>query len=455
MKGKRILIAIVLASGLLLANAASVLACDISIAGGEDPAVAGETRTLVVRVALTHRNCITPIDETQITATGMQIVSATPWVATSSSSYQRQLTVTIGSEQEASLTVVRECEKGGDTETVTIPVTAEGAAAPPAQSTMSGSVSVASPDGSAATAPSAGTTAGSIGTGTTTLGSANSGSGGGWTDVLHDAKVQGLLVLTASALFGFILNSRHLRAASLVASTAYLGFYLGGCVCSLGAVQRLVLGDLKPAFVVLILIPLVTALLFGRLFCGWVCPMGGVQELVYRKQLGVRVPAKLDRLLRNVKYLGLGALIGATIVVGKTAFGDYDPFKAIFNLSPAMPAFGLALALLAFSIVIERPWCRHLCPLGAMLGIVTSLGQSRMRATPACTGCRACTRVCPTQALATSSPARVTDSECLRCGECSAICPRKGIEHTHLRLPAAMLQTEARRVRSAVYRFRG
>ena len=82
-----------------------------------------------------------------------------------------------------------------------------------------------------------------------------------------------------------------------------------------------------------------------------------------------------------------------------------------------MPAFGLALALLAFSIVIERPWCRYLCPLGAMLGIVTSLGQSRMRATPACTGCRACTRVCPTRALATSSPARVTDSECLRCGE--------------------------------------
>ena len=185
----------------------------------------------------------------------------------------------------------------------------------------------------------------------------------------------------------------------------------------------------------LMVIGFVLALLFGPVFCGWVCPLGSVQEFfssigrkLFKRRFNRVVPAKLDRVLRYTRYLVLAWVIYMTAASGTLIFSDYDPYFALFNLWSSELAIGGVIVLgvtLALSLVMERPWCKYACPYGAVLGISNLFRVFKIkRQESTCIACGACSKRCPMN-IPVDSQNVVRDHQCISCLECTseAVCP--------------------------------
>ena len=199
-------------------------------------------------------------------------------------------------------------------------------------------------------------------------------------------------------------RSRNGLVALSVFSLLYFGFYRKGCVCAIGSVQNisLALGDPSYAVPLAVLaffvLPLAMALFAGRAFCAGVCPHGALQDLVLLKP--IKLPIWLEQGLSILPYIYLGA--GVLFAATGSAFiiCEYDPFVPLFRMSgrTLMVLSGVGLVLL--SLFVGRPYCRFLCPYGAILKVAATVAKWRIRVTPdVCTQCRLCESSCPFGAM--------------------------------------------------------
>jgi polyferredoxin len=185
----------------------------------------------------------------------------------------------------------------------------------------------------------------------------------------------------------------------------------------------------------LMVIGFVLAILFGPVFCGWVCPLGTVQEWVsglgkkfFKRRFNHFVPAKLDSLLRYTRYLVLAWVLYMTATTGTLIFISFDPYNALFNLWSSEVAVGGVIVLavtLGLSLFVERPWCKYACPYGAVLGISNLFRVfSIRRSETTCKADGACSIMCPMN-IAVDTKTTVRDHQCISCLECTseAICP--------------------------------
>ena len=261
----------------------------------------------------------------------------------------------------------------------------------------------------------------------------------GWAVVDVVVLIVALLIGTGLVLW---YRRRWAIATLMIFSLLYFGFFRVGCVCSIGAVQNvsegLSLGSAVPWTVVaFFLLPLIFALFFGRIFCAAVCPLGAVQDVVAVKP--VRVPRWLEAGLGMFAWVYLAAAVLLAITGSAYLICRYDPFIALFRMAPIgwwihMAGEGsdvsgqigytgrldtLVLVLLGcvvlVGIFIARPYCRYLCPLGALLRVTSRLSWRHARITPAeCIQCRLCEDSCPYNAINEPSrprPAEGTDAE--------------------------------------------
>ena len=236
--------------------------------------------------------------------------------------------------------------------------------------------------------------------------------------------------LLATALFLMSRGKvrRWARWGMLLSSLAVLGFYFGGCPCPVGSATKLGQIFTNPvAYLVpfiLFLIPTLVALFVGRIFCGWVCPLGAVQEVLgFWSRKKSLVPEVIDRRLRYLKYLLLMGLVALAILGVRFHWVIYDPFKVMFTGTGTWIAIGLAAFFGVLSLVIYRPWCRYVCPLGAVLALASVVGMAPKKADPKkCVGCALCARACPLDAIRIRNGEAYFTSECIRCGDCSAVC---------------------------------
>ena len=207
--------------------------------------------------------------------------------------------------------------------------------------------------------------------------------------------------------------------------------------------------------VVILVAVLVTALLTRSAFCGWICPLGFIQDVVskFSAFLRKRFPrlrrgmiklkarsarlAFLDRYLRLLKYGVLAwAVIGAA-VYGVMVFRDYDPWSALINIAEFSFTPGLVILgiILVTSFFIERPWCRYLCPLGAASGLLGKLSPTYLkRESGACKVCKVCTTACP-MGLPVHTADTIKSVDCVACLECVGACPREGALEVKIGLP--------------------
>ena len=186
---------------------------------------------------------------------------------------------------------------------------------------------------------------------------------------------------------------------------------------------------------VLMVIGFVLAILFGPVFCGWVCPLGTVQEWVskwgrklFRRRFNHFVPPRIDNILRYARYIVLVWVLYVTAVSGKLIFSDYDPYFALFNFwsgEVAWQAFVILGLTLSLSLFVERPWCKYACPYGAVLGLSNLFRAFKIhRAESTCKADGACSILCPMN-ISVDSVTAVGDHQCISCLECTseAVCP--------------------------------
>ncbi len=176
-------------------------------------------------------------------------------------------------------------------------------------------------------------------------------------------------------------------------------------------------------------------ILFGALFCGWLCPLGSVQDWIGRfgkKVLGKkynRVPVKLDKLLGYLRYPVLGMIVVQTTKLVSLAFTKFDPYYALFHFwtGEALPsAIVVLLIVIAASFFVERPWCRWLCPFGAVQGLIQLISPWKIRRDKTiCIDCGKCTKACPMK-IDVAVKSAVFDTRCNKCGECLSSCPVDG-----------------------------
>jgi polyferredoxin len=294
-----------------------------------------------------------------------------------------------------------------------------------------------------------------------------------------------MIVLLTLGTIGLRLlrNRQRLRRGVQIASTLGFVFGLHPCACMVrDAVRGLLLinYDNLTAFAFMMLIVPVVAftLMWGRVFCGWVCPIGFVQEMSAKLTDGMRRATNQNRMrwirfglaaalllgtvflyafLRPASFpvlqgLGAGYLIVLSIlimfsvadarwearlrvvryvalsffVVG-TLLGLYFHaafcvlFVNILDTATVMLFIGVVLA----SLVLSSAWCRFLCPEGALLGLLAPLSGWGIRLDrSACSHCNTCHSVCPVEAI---EDGQVEERSCLYCCKCVDSCPTSAL----------------------------
>ncbi len=231
-------------------------------------------------------------------------------------------------------------------------------------------------------------------------------------------------------------------------------------------------GRVLQAGLALAAIVVVLTLLFGRVWCGWICPLGTVLEWLSPRRSRRKAPATKLRLL---KYLLLFAILTAAVLGNQTLiFLDpitilnrtlasavwpalrhaamaaeellyglpilWGPLDAIHGavvqpvFQDVQPVFSLGVlsallfaGLVSLNWLARRFWCRYLCPLGGLLGLLAKLSLVRRSVSDGCTHCARCSNQCPTGTIDPADGYRSDPAECIVCYDCMVDCPGEAV----------------------------
>jgi ferredoxin-type protein NapH len=196
---------------------------------------------------------------------------------------------------------------------------------------------------------------------------------------------------------------------------------------------------------------LVVGALFGRFFCGWVCPMGLLQDLLHK------IPSKKFNLPRWTTWIKYAFLVVTVFILG-FVFGkepDVSPFffcnlcptAALQVVLPTMLIYhdfeltfarslrlGILVIVLVLSLGVHRGFCKVMCPIGALIAFANRFSFLSLKLhKPTCVSCSKCDTSCPMDVPVMDSPetgrAISRDTECIECLTCEQVCPTKAISN--------------------------
>ncbi|MBQ3049438.1 MAG: 4Fe-4S binding protein [Oscillospiraceae bacterium] len=220
--------------------------------------------------------------------------------------------------------------------------------------------------------------------------------------------------------------------------------------CPIGALQSVISGNKSGFSFYVAGILIFFGAIFGRFICGFLCPFGLIQELLYKISVPkIKVPKKPDKLLRYLKYVVLVLFVLVLPAVLVNEFGIGSPYFCkwlcpVGTLEGGIPLLllneglramagknfywklSLTFVLLALSTTIYRPFCKYLCPLGAVYAFFNKVSFFRMQVNEEkCIGCGKCEKTCP---MGVEVLKDINSTECIRCGKCKDVCPCGAIE---------------------------
>ncbi len=181
---------------------------------------------------------------------------------------------------------------------------------------------------------------------------------------------------------------------------------------------------------------IVSTLFFGRIFCGYACPLGAAQEVIFKVRVAdkpTKTKYKLDipPKYTNIIRISIFALMVILALIWGLALFDVNPFSAfgVFTASNLtlllIPLILLAIILIA-SVFTYRPWCRLLCPFGTMAWLTSRFSRFKIQRNENCTDCKLCEKICPTSEAYQDSK----KAECYLCNLCVDNCPANALEFT-------------------------
>ena len=217
--------------------------------------------------------------------------------------------------------------------------------------------------------------------------------------------------------------------------------------CPLGSLQNALSNSDTKAGAYVFGILILSGLILGRTICGFLCPVGLVQELLYKIKTPKLKKSKTTRVLSYLKYVILAVLVIAVPLIYSGVLTSVPAFcKYICPAGTAEGAIGLLanpdnaasfgqlgylftwkmcvlVGIVVACIFIYRAFCRFLCPLGAFYGFFSKIALLGVKLDKTkCTDCGLCIAACKMDVK------KVGDHECIHCGECIAVCPTKAID---------------------------
>lgn len=222
--------------------------------------------------------------------------------------------------------------------------------------------------------------------------------------------------------------------------------------CPIGALQA-VIGSYEYKFSFYIAgFFIIMGTFMGRFVCGYLCPFGLFQDLLNKIPLRFKVSTfKFDKILRYFKYLVLIVFvvlmpIFITDIIGQgfpwfckliCPAGTLEGGVPLVLLNDAMRStvgllfgwkFFILIAVIILSVIIYRPFCKYVCPLGAIYSLFNPISAFKYSInTDKCINCKMCAQICKMGCNSVENP---NSMECIRCGKCRSICPEKAIEYT-------------------------
>lgn len=265
-------------------------------------------------------------------------------------------------------------------------------------------------------------------------------------------KIQALwALLTNSYLIGFFQGRIYKGKLKNLCVPGLNCYSCPGAIgtCPIGAMQAVIGSwNFKFAFYVTGFL-MFTGALMGRFVCGWLCPFGLIQDLLHKIPFFKKVETfQGDKLLRKLKYVIFAVFVILLPMLFVDVLGQGAPYFCKLICPAGTLEGGIPLVLLnksmrsavgwlyawknvllaviiILSVMIYRPFCKYICPLGAVYSVFNSISVFRYRVDrEICTDCGICEKVCKMQI----NPAKnANHPECIRCGMCKKSCPVKAI----------------------------
>ncbi|MFH0778852.1 MAG: 4Fe-4S binding protein [Candidatus Eisenbacteria bacterium] len=187
------------------------------------------------------------------------------------------------------------------------------------------------------------------------------------------------------------------------------------------------------AFISLFVSFVILSVLGNKLFCGWVCPVGALQEAFHRipvpKGLArngwkIKLPFTATNIVRAVI---LAVFFLTVFVTGVSVYDYFNPFESL-HWGFERPAITVLLVTILASLFIFRPFCYLVCPLGLITWLLEHVAVFRVRVDKEkCTNCDVCAKLSPCPAVPAIVEGRRSRPDCHTCGRCLEVCPEKAL----------------------------
>jgi NosR/NirI family transcriptional regulator, nitrous oxide reductase regulator len=244
----------------------------------------------------------------------------------------------------------------------------------------------------------------------------------------------GLIGLYIGAVLAFIRDDNRIKYGVFAGAIAILGVY---------ATRLISISDVN-TFMTLTPPPITsnlpwfllyggaigTSFVWGRIYCGYICPYGVFTEIIHKLSPVKRVmPRRIHDKLVNFKYIN-AVLVVAGVFIG-VSFLDYEPFATLFLLRGDTIAWVVLGSLLVLSLFYYRFYCSYICPVGVGLALVGRLRVREINRWPECKTCKVCQTQCCMQAI--HGP-KISAVECMNCRGCEeeysdfSRCPHYALE---------------------------
>jgi ferredoxin len=233
------------------------------------------------------------------------------------------------------------------------------------------------------------------------------------------------MFIAAMILLSRLKITRRLRATMMLTAAVVFGVWLGVEPNAPGTIKDAMVlygqtGLIFPPRMIALAVFLLMSIIGNKVFCGWGCQFGTLQDLVWHLPTRkVKPPLWLSNAVRVAWF---AAIAVAALVARTDIMEPVDPFR-IFRLG-AVAAVIVAVTVLAIGAWVYRPWCTFMCPFGLVswLGERISLWRPRVNHNT-CVNCRACERACPTHSMEGLRAGNRLAQDCFACGACIRVCP--------------------------------
>jgi NosR/NirI family nitrous oxide reductase transcriptional regulator len=222
----------------------------------------------------------------------------------------------------------------------------------------------------------------------------------------------GWLVYLALFLVAFILylvtrRSQTLlwaRDISLLLGIGVIGLYLV-TPFSILHIFNLLLGRISSSYLwyTAVISTLLSLLIAGRFYCGWLCPFGALSEFIAKIPMKRwEVSSGTDDRWRNLKYIILAIAMAVVLISRRPEYGNFETYVTLFSFHGDYLTWSLVVLMLIINVRVERFWCRYICPVAALTGLLSRRDDKYVSR-----------KDCPM-----GNKARPLISECIRCNKC-------------------------------------